>query len=151
LVRGRGTALIEHKAGTPEDCLRLLREKHLIKRLVVQSFDWEFLRRLHELEPALLLGALGPPFRLAHGRKPLHLSRGLNRAWLHQAGETGAKVVVWNWRVSKGAVRLAHTCGLKVWVYTVNRPRLARRLIRTGVDGLITNEPALLRELTRKD
>lgn len=148
-IQGRGTALIEHKAGIAEDCVKLLRAKNLINRVVVQSFDWEFLRRFHELEPSQLLGALGPPFRLANGGKPLHISRRFSRAWLRQAQKTGARVVVWNWRVSKRAVEFAHHYGLKVWVYTINRPRPARRLIRAGVDGMITNEPALIRDALR--
>jgi len=51
--------------------------------------------------------------------------------------------VVWSPKVSKGSIRLAHTLGLKVWVYTVNNARLAKRLLRAGVDGLITDNPSL--------
>jgi glycerophosphoryl diester phosphodiesterase len=148
-IQGRGIALIEHKAGAAEDCLKLLREKHLINRVVVQSFDWEFLRRVHECEPRQALGALGPPSRLADGAKPLRISRRLGRAWLLQAQKAGVKVVVWNWRVSKRAIQFAHEHGLKVWAYTINRPRPARRLIRAGIDGLITNKPSLVREWVR--
>jgi glycerophosphoryl diester phosphodiesterase len=31
-----------------------------------------------------------------------------------------------------------------VWVYTINDQRLANRLFDRGVDGVITNNPALL-------
>src|SRR6266852_704326 len=41
-------ALIERKAGDPATCLGVLRETRLIKRVIVQSFDWDFLRALHE-------------------------------------------------------------------------------------------------------
>jgi glycerophosphoryl diester phosphodiesterase len=41
-------------------------------------------------------------------------------------------------------VQLAHSQGLKVWVYTVNNARLAKRLLRAGVDGLITDNPSLI-------
>jgi glycerophosphoryl diester phosphodiesterase len=148
-IKDRSIALIEHKAGAAEDCLKLLRQKHLINRVVVQSFDWEFLRRFHECEPRQVLGALGPPSRLAGGAKPLHLSRRLSRAWLREAQKAGVKVVVWNWRVSKRAIQFAHERGLKVWAYTINHPRPARRLLRAGIDGLITNKPALMREWVR--
>jgi glycerophosphoryl diester phosphodiesterase len=57
---------------------------------------------------------------------------------------TGASVAVWNKQVSRAAIRQAHEQGLKVWVYTIDRPELARRLLAVGVDGLITNNPALI-------
>jgi glycerophosphoryl diester phosphodiesterase len=148
-ISSRGIALIEHKSGSADDCAKLVREKHLINRVVVQSFNWEFLRRFHECEPRQTLGALGPPFRLANGAKPLHISRRLSRAWLLQAQKAGVKVVVWNWRVSKREIQFAHELGLKVWSYTINRLRPARRLIDAGIDGLITDKPELIREVVR--
>lgn len=145
VILPRGAALVEHKAGTVEDFLRFLRQTSFKDRVVVQSFNWEFLRRLREHEPGLPTAALGPPFRLAHGGKPLHISRRLSRAWLRQAGQTGAQVVVWNWRVSPRAAEYAHELGFGLWIYTINRRRPAQRLLRAGVDGLITNEPELIR------
>jgi glycerophosphoryl diester phosphodiesterase len=137
-------ALIERKAGTPGDCLELLRENHFINRVVVQSFDWEFLRLLHELEPRPVLGALGPPSLLPGGKKPWRISRKLNPAWMNHLSRTGASVAVWNRQLSRRAVHLAHERGLKVWVYTVNDTRQARRLRRAGVDGIITNRISLI-------
>lgn len=142
-------ALIEHKAGDPETLLQLLRAKGLINKVIVQSFDWAFLRRLHELEPAQVLGALGPAKRLPNGKRPLGIVRKLNRAWLEQAGKTGARVVVWSQKVSKGIVRQARARGFKVWVYTVNYEKLALRLLRAGVSGIITNNPPLIRHLVQ--
>jgi glycerophosphoryl diester phosphodiesterase len=57
---------------------------------------------------------------------------------------SGAKIVVWDRKISRRGVLRAHAHGLKVWVYTVNDPRLANRLFDRGVDGVITNNPALL-------
>ena len=34
--------------------------------------------------------------------------------------------------------------GLKVWVYTINESELANRLLDGGVDGIITDNPALI-------
>jgi len=138
-------ALIERKAGDAATCIRLLREKGLINRVIVQSFDWEFLRSFHQQELAQVLGALGPARVLPGGKKPFGISRKLNVAWLNQARKTGAKVVVWSQKVSKGSVRLAHERGFRVWVYTVNNQRQAKRLLAAGVDGLITNYPHLIR------
>src|SRR5262249_36584774 len=120
LIAHSGIALIERKDGDALTCLRMLRESSLINRVILQSFDWHYLRQLHEQESHQVLAALGPAQRLANGKRPLGISRRLNRAWLNQAQKCGARVVVWSPKVSKRAIRLAHAKGLKVWVYTVN-------------------------------
>lgn len=134
-----GVTLIEHKSGNPGTLAKLLREKNFISNVVVISFNWKFLRELHKLEPALVLGALGPPVRLTNGRRPTHIRRGLG-VRLADLKKTGARLAVWNRKVSKGAVLKAHQHGLHVWVYTVNEARLARQLIGRGVSGIISNE-----------
>jgi len=139
--------LLERKSGSVFETVRFLRCHGLVNKVILQSFDWEFLRQVHEQVPEQVLGALGPAAILPNGKKPLRVSRGLNRLWLKQAEKTGARLVVWSKRVSKGAVRAAHERGFKVWVYTVNEPRLARHLLAEGVDGLITNKPPLLHRL----
>ena len=149
IIRKTSIPLIERKAGSVLVYLDYLREHNLIHEVMVQSFDWDFLATLTRLEPTLMLGALGPAHLLVDGRKPLGISRKLNAAWLNQLQKTGARIAVWNRQVSKGAVRLAHERGLKVWVYTINEPRLARRLLDIGVDGLITNEPLRIRGIVK--
>jgi glycerophosphoryl diester phosphodiesterase len=144
IVQRGGVPLIEHKSGDPTTCIRLLRRLGLIDRVVVISFDWSYLREFHRREPRQLLGALGVPTRLADGRRAFRLSRRLSGRWLERLAETGARVAVWNPQVSKAAVESAHERGLKVWVYTVDNPRNAKRLLARGVDGLITNRVELI-------
>ncbi|MBC8094925.1 MAG: hypothetical protein H7Y43_03840 [Akkermansiaceae bacterium] len=139
-----GIALIEHKAGDAETLVRLLRAGKLINQVVVISFDWKFLREFHELEPTQVVGALGPPIRLASGRKPRRISKRLDAKWLINLAQTGARVVVWNRQVSPTAVRRARQSGLRVWAYTVDKPSLATRLLAKGVNGLISNNPPLI-------
>jgi glycerophosphoryl diester phosphodiesterase len=143
-IQAEGVTLIERKSGDPADCLKLLREKGLINKLIVQSFDWDYLRAFHEQEPQQVLGALGPPNSLSDGKKPVGIPKELNAKWLDELSKTGAKVAVWSQKVSKEAVQLAHQRGLKVWVYTVNDLELANKLLAMGVDGLITNNPSLM-------
>ena len=144
VIQTRGITLIERKAGDAAAGVKLLREKKLASRVVVISFDWSCLRAFHELEPKLVLGALGPPELLSDGSKPSRFSRMLNAAHLDELQNTGAQVVVWNRQVSRQTVQLAHERGLKVWIYTINTPALATRLLDLGVDGLISNHPALI-------
>ena len=143
-IQKGSVTLIERKAGAPADCIALLRDKGLINHVVVQSFDWGYLRAFHEQEPTQVLGALGPASQLSDGTKPARMSKELNAAWLDDLQKTGAKVAVWSQKVSREAVQLAHQRGLKVWVYTVNDPALANALLDMGVDGIITNNTPLI-------
>lgn len=141
---GGGMTLIERKEGDPATMAKLLVEKKLINQLVVQSFDWQFLREFHALQPRQVLGALGVPSRLADGSKPTTKEKTLSADWLDELAKTGAKVAVWNREVTREAVALAHQRGLKVWVYTIDDPSVANELLDLGVDGIITNNPGLL-------
>jgi glycerophosphoryl diester phosphodiesterase len=143
-IQNGSVTLIERKAGAAEDCIKLLRQKELINRVVVQAFDWQYLRDFHEREPAQVLGALGPPKVLSDGKKPLGLAKELSAIWLDDLQKAGAKVAVWDQHVSKEAVKLAHERGLKVWVYTINDAALANKLLDMGVDGIITNNTSLI-------
>lgn len=135
IQRGSVT-LIERKAGDADACAQLLRERGLINRVVIQSFDWEFLRVLHALIPEQALGALGP-----NGQE-----KSLNPTYAAAVKELGASVIVWNEVVTPEGIRAAHDGGLKVWIYTIDDPEKARALVALGVDGIITNRPALIRQ-----
>lgn len=141
---GGGMTLIERKEGDASGMAKLLRERKLTNRLVVQSFDWQYVRELHALVPEQLLGALGPPKCFADGSKPPKVDKNLNAAWLDELAKTGAKLAVWSKDVTKEGVALAHQRGLKVWIYTIDDPKLANALLDLGVDGIITNNTSLL-------
>jgi glycerophosphoryl diester phosphodiesterase len=144
LIQKHSLTLIEHKAGEAGDLVRLLRERHLINRVIVQSFDWHFLRIFHQFAPEQVLGALGPAKVLVNGRKPTRIFRRLSTSWIRELQKTGARLAVWSQQVSPRSIALAHRHHLKVWVYTVNTQRRANRLLNFGVDGLITDNPALI-------
>jgi len=141
---GGGVTLIEQKAGEASACVKMLQERMLINQVVVQSFNWDYLKAFHELAPEQVLGALGPPKTLADGTKPTDQEKALSAGWLDLIAPTGAKAVVWNDQVSKETVKLAHKRRLKVWVYTINEPERARQLLDMGVDGIITNNTSLI-------
>lgn len=148
-ICGRGgVALIEHKSGDAETLVKILRDRQLVNKVVVISFDWKFLRELHELEPKQVLGALGPPSRLSNGRRPLHPRRQLSSR-LNDLVKTGARIAVWNRKVSKRSVEAAHEHGLGVWIYTVDSARVARQLLKRGVDAIISNRIEVIQPLVR--
>jgi glycerophosphoryl diester phosphodiesterase len=49
--------------------------------------------------------------------------------------------------VTPGFLRAAHRAGLPVHVWTVNDEQVMRDLLDLEVDGIMTDEPRLLREL----
>ncbi|MBO5858316.1 MAG: glycerophosphodiester phosphodiesterase, partial [Clostridia bacterium] len=52
--------------------------------------------------------------------------------------------------VTKSFVKNLHKNGIKVNVWTVNKPDIATKLLKYGVDGLITDLPAMANELVEK-
>ena len=52
--------------------------------------------------------------------------------------------------VTRGFVRRMHSRGKGVFVWTVNRPEEMRQLLDIGVDGLISDYPAVLRRVVEE-
>jgi len=73
--------LVERKSGDPETCIALLRRKDWLDKVVVQSFDWPFVKECHRLAPQLMLAALG--------------SKELTAEKLDEIAATGARVIGW--------------------------------------------------------
>jgi glycerophosphoryl diester phosphodiesterase len=136
LITPRAIAMIERKAGDAETCVRLLREKNVVDRVVVHAFDWDFLGECHRLAPELSLGAL---WREPLGAETIEAARG-----------AGASVFGWrDDRVTRQGIEQIHAAGMKVWVYTVDEVARARELIGQDVDGIISNVPQRMLEVVR--
>jgi glycerophosphoryl diester phosphodiesterase len=143
LIQKQNVTLIERKAGDAATCVRILRERDLLNRVVVQSFDWTYLKDFRQLEPAQILGALGPPGSYA-GKKLTDAEKRLQPKWNDEVKSIGAQLIVWNRNITPEAVRDAHSKGLKVWVYTIDEPAVANQLLDMEIDGIITNNPGLI-------
>jgi hypothetical protein len=102
--------------------------------VVVQSFDWEFVREAHALAPELVLGALGPP-STRDGRKLDEGEKALSLDFIREIAGLGARLIVWNRQVDATAIAFARERGLRVWVYTINQPAEAEALARLGVEA----------------
>jgi len=142
IQRGSVT-LIERKGGDAAACIALLRERGLVNQVVVQSFNWDYLRDFRRLDPRQALGALGPPGSRG-GRKLTDPEKALSESWLDEVQALGVQWVVWSRQMDAAAVRAAHARGLKVWVYTINDHDTAASLLAAGADGIITDNPALI-------
>lgn len=137
--------LIERKGGEAGSLIRLLEQNDWIDRVVVQSFDWPFLRECRELSPSLALGILGPPPSTLRGKIMDRREIFPGPELLGVVEDLNLQVIVWNRQVTPDAAAEVHRRGRKLWVYTIDRPAEARRLVKMGVDGIITNDPAIIR------
>lgn len=143
VIQAGSITLIERKAGDPKTLVDLLKQKGMLNDVFVQAFDWEFLTGCHALAPGLLLGSLGPPRRADGTAYPVS-ERVLNAGFLDRIEQTGSRVVGWNRQVTKEAVDDAHRRGLRVWIYTINELEEALQLLEMGVDGIISDNPAMV-------
>ncbi len=100
-------------------------------RVVVQSFDWDSMRRFHGLMPGVPIGLLGTP-RIAELPGLARFADQINPPYAD---------------VTEDYVRRVHRLRMKVLAWTVDDPAAVRRLIGAGVDGVITNRPDVVREL----
>jgi glycerophosphoryl diester phosphodiesterase len=133
LIQARSRTLLEWKAGSAESCARMLREKQLIGKLVVQSFDWKFLEELHKLEPAQPLAVLG--------------EKAFDEKRWSGLPATGARIVAWKHTdLDADLIARLHARGYQVFAWTVDELADWQRLAATGVDGIITNRPGQLRQ-----
>jgi len=131
-IQAEGVTLIERKSGDPRTLVALLKRLDLVDRVVVQSFDWRFLLACRDLDPRLVLGALG--------------SKALTAERLAQLRQVDPAVVGWNHEyLDAAAVKAVHDQKRRLWAYTVNDTQRARELKSLGVDGIITDRPARIR------
>ena len=125
---------IELKAGKVEgQVAALIRQWDATDTSMVSSFEWDKLAAIREIDPAIRIGVL------AEKNAP---------AMLKKAAELHAYAI--NPRfdlVTPALCDDAHARGFKVLVWTVDVPELMGRLIAHGVDGIMTNYPARLREV----
>jgi glycerophosphoryl diester phosphodiesterase len=114
---------------------------HLANRLIVQSFSADSMRTVHKLKPAVKTGFLGTPStadlagyaRFADQINPSHSS--ISRGYV----------------ASVHAFTGPHGRPLEVFTWTVNDADTARLVAGYGVDGIITNNPDVVRDAVSDD
>jgi glycerophosphoryl diester phosphodiesterase len=142
------------RRGIEQGVLEAVRRHGVFERTWISSFDVASLRRLAELEPELprsytlprdrfgisKRGPLAPVVRAALASIGSSLPRRL--AVLLARAKASAATLHYS-VASKAAIDRAHEVGAAVYVWTVDDPRLAERLVHDGADGIITNDPRI--------
>jgi glycerophosphoryl diester phosphodiesterase len=122
--------------GIINNLINILRENNLINTTIVSSFDFTELLKAKEIEPELKIGYLIPK-ALTRTRM---VKRYVQRAIDNELYSIHPRYPL----VDKELVDLAHSNGLRVNVFTVNEENMMRKLITLGVDGIFTDDIALL-------
>ncbi len=127
-LEGGATPLIEHKSGEAGEYAKAIRALEAADRVIVQSFDWEFLRRFREELPEVPIGALGS--------KPLTPER------IESLRVLKPDWVGWNFAdLLPTDVPVVRGLGARIALWTVNDPAIAKQWIEFGVQAIITDVP----------
>jgi glycerophosphoryl diester phosphodiesterase len=142
-----------------------LRIDGLVQRTSIQCFDWGVLRRVGDAEPGLARNLLVSPRYLRggdEGPSPWFDGLAVDADFVPTAAAQGFAAIspvhgspfrsgvddpAYEPFVTAALVEEAHGVGLSVIPYVVDDEATMRHLVRTGVDGLITNRPDRLREV----
>lgn len=100
------------------------------RRLILQSFDKEFLRQMHDLYPTVPIGLIG---RADAG----HMQD------VRFVNDVNARADT----LTQEYVDAAHSLGVRVGSFTVDSESWMNDLIALGVDGITTNRPDVLRDV----
>lgn len=100
-------------------------------RLVIQSFDWESMKRSQDLLPNIPHGLLG---RMDEADIPTYAE------WADQINPSHTTI-------DAAYVQAVHDAGIEIYVYTVNDADDMRAQIKNGVDGIISNYPDVLADV----
>ncbi len=124
--------------GLEREVVRIVHAHGMGGRVIASSFNPIRLWRLRQIAPQLPRGML-------HGREtPLYV----RDLWFLPLVQPDALHPHYS-MVNAAYMKRAQQWGVRVNVWTVDEPAQARRLVKLGVDGIITNDPARLRDIVK--
>ena len=123
--------------GVEASVAALVQQHNLFERVIVSSFNPFALRRIKQIEPRLACGLLYAP------DLPIYL----RRAWLAPLVPHLDARHPHHSQVSQALVAKWHARGQRVNVWTVNDAATLRAMAQVGVDGIIGDDPLLMRRL----
>jgi glycerophosphoryl diester phosphodiesterase len=107
----------------------ILRERGVLGRVMIQSFDWNVVRRIREVDPSIPTACLSEPETITGEVAKLAAASGC-AVW-EPSFET----------LTAAEVTDAHARNVRVIPWTVNEPADIERVIGLGVDGVISDYP----------
>ncbi len=120
-----------HEQQLVERVVSLVEKKNFISNCIITSFDFEAINRVKKLNPKIKAGYIfsNMPADVDVFTAPVNL--------------LSVKYTL----IDEEFVKKAHANKKKVHVYTVNQPEEMKRLIKLGVDSIITDRPDILLQM----
>jgi glycerophosphoryl diester phosphodiesterase len=114
--------------------LALVQAKHLVDTVLISSFEWRILGRL--------AGAANAPALALLSEEPA------DETCLKACQDMGAFSWHPNYRkIDPTQVKQLHEAGIRVFPWTVNSAKKIGQLLDMGVDGIITDDPRLMKKM----
>jgi glycerophosphoryl diester phosphodiesterase len=133
---------IELKAADIEtECIEMVKERQMGHQVVYSSFMAPPLMRLKELDPNSVVCFLSGQFPLNNFKIYLDAAKMVGAAYMNMHYAT----------ITPDTFQKVSEAGFKIMAWTVDAPKEMQRLIDLGVDTIITNEPARLQEILKKN
>jgi glycerophosphoryl diester phosphodiesterase len=126
-----------------EILIDILKKEGVLTTSIISSFMLSEVQKLKLLEPNVKVGLLTP--------MELNRPSQYKRKIVQIAKDDFYSIHPYYTRTDKEFVDFAHEHGLKVIVWTVNTRRAMKKSIEMGVDGIITDNIALLNEVLGKE
>ena len=114
--------------------LRKVSQYGIMDKLLISSFDTALLSEVKKAEPSCKTALLYPSMRQFvpyYLHTPIRLAQKLGVDAVHPHYT----------HISAAVVRAFHELGIRVNPWTVNTPAQIRKMLRCGVDGIITDRP----------
>lgn len=102
--------------------------------IVVGSFSTHILEELQQKDPAIPLIGIAEDFNMIPILRSMNLPR----------------MAFWYKLLNPALVQALHEDNIKVWTFTVDDPKVAAFLISIKLDGIITNEPQTMKQLSQR-
>jgi glycerophosphoryl diester phosphodiesterase len=124
--------------GIEAKVVQIVRDLGLENEVLISSFDFTRLARLHEIAPDLRTGALynEQVFSYLPNFDPIAIAQSLGAVAIHPA----------HYLIDAGLVERARAANLQINTWTVNEPADMQRLLALSVDMIITDYPDKLKD-----
>lgn len=133
----KGEAVTETvEGGIVDKVLQLVRERNMLKEVVISSFEPRALLHARELSAEVKTASLFED-KIHRGQSPLEVMDAVQSNGFNLSRK----------EVNREIVEECHRHGRPVAVYTVNRKKGMRKLIALGVDAMFTDHPDRLLEV----
>jgi glycerophosphoryl diester phosphodiesterase len=145
-TKGKINLMCELKVhGISEKVVDILKDADLIDSTIVISFKHDELLKIKKIEPKLRVGSIIPS-----GRGWISNWFAKKKEVLFASTNEFFSINPFYLLVNQKFVDFAHHHGLKLFSWTVNSKRTIKKLIKMGVDGILTNNIKKVNEIQKK-